>query len=193
MTEPLPPIRYPGPLILPFRGKSPVIGEEVFIAPNATLVGEVLLGDHVSIWFGAVLRGDIARIEVGEGSNIQDNSILHVGDEDPCLVGRNVVVGHGAILHGCTVEEECTIGMGAVILNGAVIGKGSVVGAGALVPPKAVLPPGSLAVGHPAQVIRSLSGQEREHYAIFAPKYVRVAREYRSLFQTEGFPLFQKP
>jgi gamma-carbonic anhydrase len=193
VTDPLPPIHNPGPLILPFRGKVPVIGEEVFIAPNATVVGEVLLGDHVSLWFGAVLRGDIARIEVGEGSNIQDNSVLHVGDEDPCLVGRNVVVGHAAILHGCTVEDDCTIGMGAVILNGAVIGKGSVVGAGALVPPKTVIPPGSLAVGHPAQVIRSLSPKEREHYAIFAPKYIRIAEEYRRLFQAEGNPPFQKP
>ena len=105
----LPKSLFGGGLVMPFQDLKPSIGEDVFLAPRASIIGQVTLGDKVSIWFGAVLRGDIARIEVGEGSNIQDNSALHVGNDDPCLVGRNVVVGHKVTLHGCTVEDNCLI------------------------------------------------------------------------------------
>ena len=145
----LPASLHGGGLVLPYLEHAPSIGEDVFIAANASVIGRTALGDRVSVWFGAVLRGDIAAVEVGEGSNIQDNSILHVGDENPCVVGRNVVVGHNATVHGCTVEDDCLIGMGAVILDGAVVGRGSVVGAGALVTQGTVIPPYSLVIGSP--------------------------------------------
>ncbi len=166
-------------LILPYQEHNPNLGEEIYIAANSTVIGRTTLADNVSVWFGAVLRGDIAPIEVGEGSNIQDNAVLHVGDDDPCIVGKHVVVGHLAMLHGCMVEDGCTIGMSAVILNKAVIGKGSLVGAGALVTQGTLIPPYSLVLGSPAKVVRELTAEEREGNAVFAPKYVRVAKNYR--------------
>lgn len=175
----LPESIYGGGLVMPYGAKLPVIGENVFIAPNASIIGETELGDDVSIWFGAVLRGDIAPVVVGKGSNVQDNSVLHVGDEDPCIVGRNVVVGHNVILHGCTIEDDCLIGMGAIVLNKSVIGKGSVVGAGAMVTQGTIIPPYSLVLGSPAKVKRELHDDERAHHGIFAPKYTRVAAGYR--------------
>lgn len=171
-----------GGLVLPYLDHSPVIGKEVFIAPNASVIGQTRLGDRVSIWFGSVLRGDIAAVEVGEGSNIQDNSVLHVGDDDPCIVKRNVVVGHNAILHGCTIEDGCVIGMGTIILNRAVIGEGSVVGAGALVTQGTIIPPYSLVLGSPARMRRELTDEERREQSVFAPKYVHVAENYRKMF-----------
>jgi len=168
-----------GGLVIPFREKTPVIGENVFLASNASIIGEVKLGDKVSVWFGAALRGDIAAVEVGDGSNIQDNSVLHVGTGAPCIVGRNVVVGHLAILHACTVEDGCLIGMGAIVLDGAVIGKGSVVGAGALITQKTIIPPYSLVLGSPGKVVRELTEEERQKQSVFAPKYVELAGEYR--------------
>lgn len=141
------------------------------------------MGDRVSIWFGSVLRGDIAPIEVGEGSNIQDQCVLHVGSEDPCVVKKNVVVGHNVTLHGCTVEDDCLIGMGAVILNRAVVGQGSIVGAGALVTQDMRIPPRSLVLGHPAKVARELTPQEIEANAGYALKYQTVAQNYFPLFE----------
>lgn len=179
----LPASLFGGGLVLPFLDYQPQLGENVFIAPNATVIGRTTLGNDVSIWFSAVLRGDIAAVQVGDGSNIQDNSVLHVGDDDPCIVGRNCIVGHNAILHGCTVEDDCLIGMGAIVLNQAVIGKGAVIGAGALVTQNAVIPEYGLAVGSPAKVVRTLTEEERKDYTHFAPKYVKVAANYRSLFQ----------
>lgn len=166
-------------LILSYLDHRPALGEEIYLAANSTVIGRTRLCDRVSIWFGAVLRGDIAVIEVGEGSNIQDNAVLHVGDDDPCIVGRNVVVGHLAMLHGCTIEDDCVIGMSSTILNRAVIGRGSLVGAGAVVTPGTIVPPGSLVLGSPAKVVRKLTQEERDAQAVFAPKYVRVAGNYR--------------
>lgn len=180
---PLPESLFGGGLVLPYLGSQPEIGENVYIAANATVIGSTKLGKDVSIWFNAVLRGDIAAIEVGDGSNVQDNSVLHVGSSDPCIVGKNCIVGHNAILHGCTVEDQCLIGMGAIVLNKAVIGKGSVIGAGALVTEKTVIPEYSLVIGSPARVKRTLTEDERENYTHFAPKYVKVAENYRALFE----------
>lgn len=176
---PLPDSLYGGGLVLSYGDKKPAIGADVFIAHHASVIGEVTLGDNVSIWFGAVLRGDIAPVRVGRGSNVQDNSVCHVGDDDPCIIGSNVVVGHNCILHGCTIEDDCLIGMGAIVLNKAVIGKGSVVGAGALVTQETVIPPYSLVLGSPAKVRRELTEEERAHHAVFAPKYTKVAQKYR--------------
>jgi len=175
---PLPPSLSGGGLVLPYLEHAPVIGEDVFIAPHAAVIGQTTLGDRVSVWFGAVLRGDIAPVMVGEGTNIQDNSVLHVGSHEPCVVGRHVVVGHNAVLHGCTVEDGCVVGMGAIVLNRAVIGQGSVIGAGSLITQGTVIPPYSLVLGSPGQVARELTEEERKHHAQYAPKYVKVAVNY---------------
>ena len=175
---------YGGGLVLPYQNHTPQLGENVFIAPNASVIGEAALGDEVSIWFSAVLRGDIAAVSVGRRSNIQDNAVLHVGENEPCIVGENVVVGHQALLHGCTVEDDCLIGMGAIVLNRAVIGRGSLVGAGALVTQGTVIPPNSLVVGSPATVKRELTRRERQQQANYAAKYVIVAQNYRPNFST---------
>jgi len=178
----LPPSLRGGGLVLPYKDHNPDIGEDVFLAPQTSVIGQTRLGNKVSIWFGAVLRGDIERVEVGHGSNIQDNSVLHVGDDEPCLVGSNVVVGHKAILQGCTVEDDCLIGMGATVLNRSVIGKGSIVGAGALVTQDTIVPPYSLVMGMPAKVKRQLTEDEIKNNAVFAPKYVGVSANYREMF-----------
>ena len=166
--------------VLPYQEQVPSIGEEVYLAAHSTVIGRTTLGNRVSIWFGAVLRADIAPIEIGEDSNIQDNAVLHVGDEDPCVVGKKVVVGHLAMLHGCTVESDCTIGMSSIILNKATVGQGSLVGAGALVTPGTRIPPYSLVLGSPAVVVRELTAEEIENNRVFAPKYARVAANYRA-------------
>ena len=143
-------------LVFSFDGKSPRFGREVFIAPNATLIGDVELGDESSVWFGCVLRADVGMIRIGARTNIQDLACAHMtGGINHLTIGDDVTVGHGAILHGATIDDECLIGMGAIVLDDAVIGKGSVIGAGALVPPRTIIPAGSLALGNPARVIAS--------------------------------------
>ena len=155
-----------------FLRKKPALGKNVFIAKTATVIGDVTLGAHSSVWFCAVLRGDINRIVVGHHSNIQDNAVLHLADDFPCLVGNWVTVGHGAIVHACTVGDETLVGMGAVILDGAIIGKQSLIGAKALVTQGTKIPPGSLVLGAPAKVVRKLSKQERAGLKWWAEKYV---------------------
>jgi carbonic anhydrase/acetyltransferase-like protein (isoleucine patch superfamily) len=155
-----------------FLRKKPRIAKNVFIARNATVIGDVTLGTHSSIWYGAVLRGDINRIVVGHHSNIQDNAVLHLADDFPCLVGNWVTVGHSAIVHACEVGDEVLVGMGAVILDGAVIGKQSLIGAKALVTQGTKIPPGSLVLGAPAKVVRQLSKDERAGLKWWAQKYV---------------------
>lgn len=171
---------FGGGLVIPYLEHRPVLGENVFIAPHAAVIGRATLGNNVSIWFGSVLRADIARIEVGDGSNIQDLCVMHVGNLSPCIVGKNVVVGHHVTLHGCVVEDDCVIGMGSVILDDAVIGKGSVVGAGTLVTKRMKVPPFSLVLGSPGKVVRPLTDTERNEQSVFAPKYVKIASNYRA-------------
>ena len=142
--------------------KRPSVGEGVYIAKGAVVIGDVTLGAFSSVWYNAVLRGDINRIVVGEYSNIQDNAVIHLADDYPCLIGRFVTIGHSAIVHACTVEDECLIGMGATILDGAVIGAQSIVGANALVTQGTVVPPGSMVLGSPAKVVRSLAPADRD-------------------------------
>ena len=148
-------------LIVSINGTSPRVPDGAWVAPNATLVGAVTLGANASVFYGAVLRADSDSIEIGEGSNIQDNVTVHCDSGVPTRVGSGVSVGHGAILHGCTVEDDCLIGMGATVLNGAVIGSGSLVAAGAVVLEGTVVPPGSLVAGVPSKVRRELSEDER--------------------------------
>jgi carbonic anhydrase/acetyltransferase-like protein (isoleucine patch superfamily) len=161
-----------------YLGSTPQIHPTAFIANTATVLGAVELGENVSIWFSAVLRGDVNRIVVGSGSNVQDGAVLHIADDYPCLVGANVTIGHGAIVHACTVEDEVLIGMGATILDGAVIGRRSIIGAGALVTGKTIIPPGSLALGSPAKVVKPLSEAEQDGIAEWAEKYVALSRVY---------------
>jgi carbonic anhydrase/acetyltransferase-like protein (isoleucine patch superfamily) len=155
-----------------FLRKPPKLGKNVFIARSATVIGDVTIGARSSVWYGAVLRGDINRIVVGHHSNIQDNAVLHLADDFPCLLGNWVTVGHGAIVHACKVGDEVLIGMGAVVLDGAVIGRQSLVGAKALVTQGARIPPGSLVLGAPAKVVRKLTPAERAGLKWWAEKYV---------------------
>jgi len=154
-----------------FLRQKPVIGKNTYIARGAAVVGDVTLGEGTSIWYNAVLRGDINKIVVGNFSNIQDNSVVHLADEFPCLIGNYVTIGHSAIVHACTVHDECLIGMGAVILDGADIGAQCLIGARALVTQNAKIPPGSLVLGSPAKVVRELTPEERAGLKYWAEKY----------------------
>ena len=155
-----------------FLRKPPTLGQGVYLAQTAVVVGDVTLGDFSSVWYHAVLRGDINRIVVGHHSNIQDNAVVHLADELPCLIGNHVTIGHSAIVHACTIADEALIGMGATILDGAVIGTQSIVGANSLVPHGMRIPPNSLALGSPARVLRSLTEEECRGLRSLAGKYV---------------------
>jgi carbonic anhydrase/acetyltransferase-like protein (isoleucine patch superfamily) len=158
-----------------FLLKRPVVGKGVYIARGAVVVGDVTLGDQSSVWYNAVVRGDINRIVVGPGSNIQDNAVLHLADDFGCYIGEFVTVGHSAIVHACEVGNECLVGMGATILDGAVIGNQCVIGANALVTQRQRIPDGSLVLGSPAKIARALTQQERNDLKPWAVKYVQNA------------------
>ena len=155
-----------------FLRRQPRLGKGAFIARTAVVIGDVTLGAHSSVWYGAVLRGDINRIVVGHHSNVQDNAVLHLADDFACVLGNWVTVGHSAVVHACQVGDECLVGMGAVILDGAVIGKQSIIGAKALVTQGTKIPPGSLVLGAPAKVVRKLTKEERAGLKWWAQKYV---------------------
>lgn len=144
-----------------------------YLAPNATVVGDVNLGNDVNIWYGAVLRGDSGAISVGDGTNIQDNAVLH----EQTVVGRNCTIGHSAIVHGCTVGDGCVIGMGAIILNGAVLGDGCLVGAGAVVTGKTNAPAGSVLLGSPAKIVKTLTEEQMAEQIHGARHYVELAKQ----------------
>ncbi|MFE3758485.1 gamma carbonic anhydrase family protein [Nocardia tengchongensis] len=158
---------------------APQIDDSAWIAPNATVAGRVRLEGEVSVWYSAVLRGDMDQITVGARSNIQDGCVLHADPGFPCTVGTGVSVGHNAILHGCTVGDDVLIGMGATVLNGAVIGEGSLIAANALVPEGAQIPPGSLVAGVPGKVRRELSEAERDHIRLNAAAYLHNSALHR--------------
>ena len=144
-----------------------------YIAPNATVAGDVILGENANIWYGAVLRGDSACISVGEGSNVQDNAVLH----EAVTMGKHCTVGHGAIVHGCTLGDECLIGMGAIVLDGAVLGDGCIVGAGAVVTGKMKAEPGSVLLGSPAKVVKSATEEQIKGSIHNAEHYVELAQK----------------
>ena len=171
--------RFPRAVIDRYLERLPLVGRDVLLAAGAVLAGDVRLGDDVSIWYNAVLRGDLAPVTIGEGTNVQDGAVLHVGDDSPCEVGRHSVIGHRAILHGCRVEDACLIGMQATVLDDAVIGQGSIVGAGALVTQGTRVPPRSMVVGAPARVVRTLTEADEELHGALAAKYVRLKENYR--------------
>lgn len=171
--------RFPRAVIDRYLGQLPSVGMRVLLAPGAAIVGDVQLGDDVSIWYGAVLRGDLAPIIVGRGSNIQDGTVIHVGDDSPCIVGAETVVGHRAMLHACRIEDGCLIGMQSTILDEAVIGHGSIVGAGALVTQRTVIPPRSLVLGAPGRVVKRLDEADEALHRALAGKYARLKENYR--------------
>lgn len=162
-----------------FAGKAPVIDDSAFIAENATIIGDVTIGKGSSIWYGAVLRGDMCSIRIGENSNIQDNATVHVGMKDAAVIGNGVTVGHNALVHGATVGDNALIGMGSVVLDGAVIGENSIVAAGAVVTAKTVIPPNSLAAGIPATVVKELSPQQIMGNKMNAMGYCTLASKYK--------------
>ena len=167
-------------LIIPFGDAAPSIDPTAWVAPNATLIGQVTLAENSSVFYGAVLRADVASITLGAGSNLQDNVTVHCDSGVPTSVGAGVSVGHAAVLHGCTIEDDCLIGMNATVLNGAVIGAGSLVAAGAVVLEGTVVPPGSLVAGVPAKVRRELADGERERLTQNARNYLRYAVAHRA-------------
>jgi carbonic anhydrase/acetyltransferase-like protein (isoleucine patch superfamily) len=162
--------------------KTPVIDPTAFVAPNATVLGNVTIGARCSVFFGAVIRAEVAPITVGERTNIQDNCILHVEETIPLTIGKGVTVGHGSILHGCTVGDNTLIGMGAIVLNGAQIGSNCIIGAGALIPQNMVVPDGSMVLGMPGRIKRALSDEEIQANRESAATYVRESEEYKEHF-----------
>jgi carbonic anhydrase/acetyltransferase-like protein (isoleucine patch superfamily) len=159
-------------------GTSPVVPASAYVAPGVFLTGAVTLGERASLWPFASLRADISAITVGEESNIQDNAVIHVGTGMPAVIGRRVTVGHGAIVHACTVGDGTLVGMGAVLLDGAVIGENCLIGARTLVLGGTVIPPGSMVVGSPGKIVRTLSPKEQAGLGVWADHYVVLAREY---------------
>jgi gamma-carbonic anhydrase len=165
----------------PYLGRYPTLGERVFLAPGAHVVGDVTLGDDVSFWFHTVARGDVHWIRVGAGTNVQDGAVLHVTHErHPLSIGAGVVIGHQAVLHGCTVEDGALIGIGARVLDGAVVEAGAQVGAGAVVTPGHRIPPHQLALGTPARVVRPLTDEEQAKIGEIRDRYVALKERYRA-------------
>jgi carbonic anhydrase/acetyltransferase-like protein (isoleucine patch superfamily) len=171
------------PLITGIGGKDPQVDDEAFAAPTSVVIGDVTLHAGASVWYGAVLRADCGPIVIGAGSNVQDNCTLHVDPGFPISVGERVSIGHNAVVHGATVEDDCLIGMGATVLNGAVIGAGSLVAAQALVPQGMQVPPGSLVAGVPAKVKRELTPEEREVITLNGTMYADLARAHREVHE----------
>jgi carbonic anhydrase/acetyltransferase-like protein (isoleucine patch superfamily) len=159
-------------------GRTPDVSTAEFVAANATVIGDVTLGAHSSVWYGCVLRGDINSIVIGEGTNVQDGTIVHLADDYGVRVGNHTTIGHAAIIHACEIGDECLIGMGATVLDGARIGDRCIVGANALVTQRFVAPPGSMILGAPAKVVRALTEQEIRTLRPWAEKYVEVAKAH---------------
>lgn len=172
--------RVPQPLIIAIAGHTPQVHAEAWVAPNATLIGQVSLAAGASVWYSATLRAEVEPIEIGAGSNIQDGVTVHVDKDFPARVGARVSVGHNAVLHGCTVGDDCLIGMGAIVLNGAVVGEGSLVAAGAVIPQGMVVPPRSLVAGVPGKVRRELSEAEVANNRFNAEGYRVLTEVHRA-------------
>ena len=165
-------------MLVELEGARPSIGRDVFIAPNAVLIGDVRVGDRANIWFGAVLRGDYAHIEIGEGSSIQDNAVIHCADDLPTVVGRDVIVGHGAILEGCVVEDGALVGMGAIVCQRSRLGAGAMLAAGAVLSERTEIEPGWLAAGVPAREKKELSGSAKGWTDHAAAEYQQLRARY---------------
>ncbi|MHB9129521.1 MAG: gamma carbonic anhydrase family protein [Armatimonadota bacterium] len=162
----------------PCNTTRPTFDDSVFIAPTATVIGEVTMGQNASIWYGASVRADIAPIVIGAESNVQDNASLHVDFDLPVIIGERVTIGHNAVVHGATLEDEVLVGMGAVVLNRAVVGKGSIIAAGAVVREGMIIPPGSLVAGVPGKIVKELGEEQQAHIRENAAIYVTCARAH---------------
>ncbi|NUP05799.1 MAG: gamma carbonic anhydrase family protein [Polyangiaceae bacterium] len=172
--------------IITLETKTPIIAPNVFVAPNAVVIGDVTIGEDSSVWFGCVLRADVGSIVIGRRTNIQDLTCLHMTHGvSNTVIGDDVTVGHRVVLHGCTVEDGALIGMGAILLDGCVIGADSVIAAGALVPPRMVIPPGAMVKGSPAKVVREATAEERAMGRLGAAHYVENAKRYIPLVRQE--------
>jgi carbonic anhydrase/acetyltransferase-like protein (isoleucine patch superfamily) len=168
-------------VIRTYLGHAPQIAATAYIDPQAVVIGDVVIGEHSSVWPCAVLRGDVNFMRIGARTNIQDGSILHVmRDTNPLILGDNVTVGHAVVLHGCTIESRCLIGMGSIILNGATIGAGSIIAAGTLVPERTIVPPGSLFMGQPGKFRRPLTPEDLDSIDRYAQRYVEYKETYKS-------------
>lgn len=166
-------------MLKPYKGKWPKLNATVFIEDSAQVIGDVELGENSSVWFNAVVRGDVHYIRIGSRTNVQDNCTLHVTkDTYPLIIGDDVTIGHNVVLHGCTVKDRCLIGMGAIVLDNAVIGEDSMVGAGALVTEGMQVPPGSLVLGIPAKVVRELKPEEKARILKSAQNYIEYSSNY---------------
>ena len=168
--------------LVPCRGHAPQIAADAFVAPDAQLIGRVFLGAQASVWYQCVLRADLNEIRIGDRSNIQDGSVIHLEDDKPCIVGSEVVVGHRAVLHGCTVHDRALVGIGASLQTGSEVGEGALLGAGAMLPPGRRIRPGWLALGSPAREVRALSPEEIAGIGKLAAKYCGVAAEFRRIY-----------
>ena len=168
-------------MIRSYKGRKPQIAASAYVDPAAVVIGDVTIGEHASVWPCVVIRGDVHFIRIGARTNVQDGSVLHVmRDEWPLILGDNVTIGHGVVLHGCTIESRCLIGMGSIILNGAKIGAGSIVAAGTLVPEGTDVPPGSLFMGHPGKFRRALTAEDQASIDNYAARYVEYKETYRA-------------
>jgi carbonic anhydrase/acetyltransferase-like protein (isoleucine patch superfamily) len=165
-------------MIFEYKGQRPQIGQDVFIAPTAVIIGDVEIHDHASVWYGVVLRGDEGKIVIGRGSNVQDNSVVHTTPDYPTILKENVTIGHGALLEGCTINSGAVVGMGAVVLHEAIVGEQAMVGAGSVVTPGTVIPPRTLVVGSPAMFKKELSGAALRAVEGNAQIYQELSRHY---------------
>lgn len=168
------------PLVLPHHGKTPIVPSTAYLAPTATVIGDVTLGEHASLWFNVVVRGDVNSIRIGDRTNIQDNSTVHVHvDDHPTRIGNDVVGGHNILLHGCTVGDRVLIGMGAALMDGVEVGNDCIVGAGSLLTPGTRVPARSLVMGRPARIVREVTDEEIETLILFG---VRNYLEYKETY-----------
>lgn len=171
--------------VFPYLGHRPVLDPSAFVAPTASVVGDVVIGPESSVWYGAVIRGDVMPIRIGARTSIQDNSVLHAtGGWRDTIVGDECTIGHSVILHGCTIGSRVLVGMGSIVLDEAEIGDGSMIGAGSLVTARSKIPPGVLAHGRPCKVVRELTDEERARVMEASELYVRYAREHRESLRT---------
>jgi carbonic anhydrase/acetyltransferase-like protein (isoleucine patch superfamily) len=167
-------------IIKSFNGKLPKIHESVYISENVSIIGDVEIGENSSVWFGAVIRGDVCNVKIGNNSNIQENAVIHVNYNMPSIIGDFVTVGHSAIIHGATIGDFVIVGMGAIVLDGAKVGKNVIIAAGSLVPPRMEIPDGVMVMGVPAKIVRTLRDEEIEHIKKNALDYVELGKIMKS-------------
>ena len=171
---------FPGAIILPYKGGWPTIADSVFIAPGAVVIGNVTIGEESSIWFNTTVRGDIAPIAIGARTSVQDGTVVHVNEDAPVVIGDDVTIGHGALIHGTEIGHGVLVGMGAIVLSYSTVGAGAVIAAGALIAERAVVPAGAVMVGVPAKQRSELDPQQRDRMADIPPRYVAVSRVYKA-------------